>query len=125
MQAGKDEFRAGAGPGPDLPGFVVDMVQVVVVAEEGVDAFHLRGGDRRRGQALRSVGGEVIHAQHGAAQLDEQAHLAEPPERGGTVRKSLITDRTQEIIHKSFLRKDVLVIDLFRIKPSGSQKVKS
>ena len=65
VKQGKDEYRVRTGPGPDLPGSVVDMIQMVVCAEKCVHPFHFLHGNRRRNLPFRKPGGKIIDAEDG------------------------------------------------------------
>ena len=65
FKQGKDEYRVRTGPGPDLPGSMVNMIQMVVCAEKCVHPFHLLHGNRRRNLPFRKPGGKIIDAEDG------------------------------------------------------------
>ena len=78
----ENEQGAGIVSGPDPPGRVVDVIQMVVGAQENVDSCQVFSGNRRGKKPPGPFGGVIIHTQNRFTHFDQEPHLAQAPQGG-------------------------------------------
>ena len=81
MLSRKNKLCPGKGMRPDLPCIMVDMIQMVMGAQESVDPFQILCRNRRGALSLRIGACKVINAHGSFRGLDQKSHLPEPSKR--------------------------------------------